>query len=168
MWSWVIRRIFSTKDAGVEYPAKACVLSLWGPQGVDEKGVDHGSRVGAFPVLPQTSTTNRLRSAAGKQLRLRGSYEPAHTSRGREQVGDARWVGGVLSASAVLDEPGGGVAGVPASGLQAPLSFLIRRKTRGSEVRALPTPVTSGPGLSQTSSSDRRPRGGATTRFVDL
>ena len=47
VWSWVIRRIFSTKDTGVEYPAKARVLSLWGPQGVDEEGVDHGSRMGA-------------------------------------------------------------------------------------------------------------------------
>lgn len=103
-----------------------------------------------------------------KQWRLRGPYAPAHTSRGREHECDARWVGGVLTATAVLREPGGGVAGVPASGHQAPLTFPIQRKTRGSEVRALPTPVTSGPHLNQTSPSDLRPRGGAATRLVDL
>ena len=92
-----------------------------------------------FPLLPQTSTNTRLCSAAGEAMAaawpLR-ACEPAPT--GREHDGDARWVGGALTASAVLLEPGGGVAGVPASGHQPQLTFLIRPKTRCSEVRALP------------------------------
>lgn len=42
VWLWVIGWILGTEEAGVEHSAKA-LLSLGGPQGVDEEGVDHGS-----------------------------------------------------------------------------------------------------------------------------
>lgn len=83
---------------------------------------------------------------ARQQRRNDGYAAPeglAHSSRVRMHDGDARWVGGALTSSAVLPEPSRVDVSTP--GHRARTIFIIGRMIPCSELSALLPPVTPSP-----------------------